>query len=773
MNLLKCKWLHLHLLSAQLLLFMLICGTNADAHSSDAAKHVLILHSYHQGLPWTDRIMEGMQEILNKSTPQVHVDVEHLDTKRHRDSEYFYHILDAILHYKFKDRSYDLVLLSENEALKFALEHRNDLFRGTPIVFCAINSNNPALLTRGPEVTGVQADPDFAGVITQALAFHPNAKKIVVIGSTEELSERMDLQRLQEIAATFAGRLKFVFLTDLPDVDLSKELGLLERDSVILMAGSIRDRSRSLLSFSEQTLLLKKATHLPIYSFWDVYIGEGIVGGPVVDAKQQGKAAAEMAIRILRGEPAASIPVATEKPGPPMFDYKELVRLGIPLNNLPAGSIIINQPSSFYQVSRSQFWTSVCVFLVSISVIVILVWNIVQRHKAQVELLLGEQKYRQLSQQFQIILDGIPDGLTLISPDMKVVWSNKGAGNYFNKTLGSIPGEYCCKLLYNRTSLCENCPAVSAFKSGKNEEASITTPDGRILEVKAFPLTGQDGEILHVIMLAGDITEKNRLREETIRSRRLASLGELAAGVAHEINNPNALILLNSELIKKACADIIPILEAHYEKAGNFTLGAFGFTEMREELPFIISETFESAGRIKRIVDDLKDFARADGPDLSERIDINHAVQASIRLVGNVIKNATDNLTVELADSLPPFIGNLQRVEQVIVNIIINACQALPSKSKGIFVSTSYNAERQACVVKVVDEGIGIPKENLAQIADPFFTTKRQNGGTGLGLSISMRIVKDYGGDLQFASALNEGTSVMLFLPVKQEIIST
>jgi polar amino acid transport system substrate-binding protein len=186
----------------------------------------------------------------------------------------------------------------------------------------------------------------------------------------------------------------------------------------------------------------------------------------------------------------------------------------------------------------------------------------------------------------------------------------------------------------------------------------------------------------------------------------------------------------------------------------------------------LLVEMEESAGRIKRIVDDLKDFARLDGADLREPVDLNEAVRASVRLVGNAIKNATDHFTLDLAADLPPFVGSLQRIEQVVVNLIMNACQALPDKSKGITVTTGYDSFHGTCTVQVHDQGRGIPPEILPRIIDPFFTTKRESGGTGLGLSICMRIVKSYGGTLEFHSAPGAGTTVTLSLPVEKEVIA-
>jgi len=733
------------------------------------SQHVLILHSYHPGLPWTDRVMEGMQSVLGQPSRQIKVDVEYLDTKRHRDSAYFSHILDAILHYKFKDSTYDLVLVSDNEALNFALGHRDDLFLLTPIVFCGVNNSAPAKLRKGDEVTGVCGNPDFAGVIRQALTMHPGTKSIVVIGSTSELTDRINMNRLQSLSETIAPGTAFDFWNDLGSDILSSRLATLGSGTIVVINGSIRDRAGNLLSLTEQIRLIKQATVAPIYSFWDVYLGQGIVGGPLVSAWNQGVTAAEIAWRVLQGEPAGSIPIVQPVKNSPVFDYHELKHLEIPLHRLPGDHLLINEPPSSYQIAKSYFWISVATLLGLLGITFLLTWNIVQRRRMEKELRGSEQKIRELSQHFQIVLDGIPDCLTLVSKEMKVIWSNKGKDNYYTKSLGTIPEEYCCNVLYNRASICDNCPAIKAFQTGATEESIITTPDDRMLEVKAFPVKDGADDISYVIMLATDITEKNRLRDEATRTRRLVALGELAAGVAHEINNPNALILLNADLLKKACSDAAPILQRHYEEAGDFPLAGLPYSEMSCELPHLFAEMFESAGRIKHIVRDLKEFALADAQDLREIIDLNQVVKTVIRLVDNAVKNATNNLTVNLANSLPPFFGNLQHIEQVVVNLVINACQALPDSEKGIHISTWFHPERKSCVITVRDEGIGISQENLLHITDPFFTTKRQSGGTGLGLSVSMRIVKNYGGSLEFHSELNKGTNVNLYLPVKQE----
>ncbi len=256
--------------------------------------------------------------------------------------------------------------------------------------------------------------------------------------------------------------------------------------------------------------------------------------------------------------------------------------------------------------------------------------------------------------------------------------------------------------------------------------------------------------------------------QQLIQAAKLSAIGTLTSGVAHEINNPNALVLFNTLALMRVFNDAGPILDEYYEKHGDFILGGLKYSRMRNEIPLLISEMQDGAQQIKRIVEDLKDFARRDDPDFVESVDLNAVTGKAIRLVDNLIKKSTEHFQVQYADNLPAFKGNPQRIEQVIVNLIVNACQALPDQEKGISMKTFHDADREELVLEVGDEGIGIEAENIPHITDPFFTTKREKGGTGLGLSLSATIVKEHGGSLSFNSEIGKGTVVRLALPVKQ-----
>jgi polar amino acid transport system substrate-binding protein len=143
--------------------------------------------------------------------------------------------------------------------------------------------------------------------------------------------------------------------------------------------------------------------------------------------------------------------------------------------------------------------------------------------------------------------------------------------------------------------------------------------------------------------------------------------------------------------------------------------------------------------------------------------------QAAVRLVEPTIRKATSRFTVSYAKHLPPIRGNAQRIEQVLVNLILNACQALPDTERAIELATYCDPERSSVTFRLRDEGCGISPDHLARLTDPFFTTKRDSGGTGLGLSVSAGIVKEHGGQLVFDSIPGSETVVTLTLPVCKE----
>jgi signal transduction histidine kinase/AmiR/NasT family two-component response regulator len=382
----------------------------------------------------------------------------------------------------------------------------------------------------------------------------------------------------------------------------------------------------------------------------------------------------------------------------------------------------------------------------------------------------SEARYKKLFHEFETIVNGIPDAMTLWSPEMRLLWANKGALEQFGKELPELLEKNCRDICVACHDQPQGCEVRRCFRSQAIENKLQTDEEGRTWGVKAFPLIDNSGAVTQVIRLASDLTERMHLREEAARSAHLAALGELAAGMAHEINNPTGLILLEMPILRDAFRDARPILEAHFLQAGDFSFAGMKYSEMREEIGPMIDEITEGAQRIKRIVNELKDFSRPVEGNPFVAVDLNEVVRKASALVAGRIKKLTDNFTIAYAAEAVMVTGNFQKLEQVLINLIVNACQSLPHRSGKVTVEIAAAPQRGLAKVTVRDEGTGIQPEHLKVITDPFFTTRRESGGTGLGLSVSMRIVEEHQGTLRFDSAPQRGTVVTLELPLAEKL---
>ncbi len=260
--------------------------------------------------------------------------------------------------------------------------------------------------------------------------------------------------------------------------------------------------------------------------------------------------------------------------------------------------------------------------------------------------------------------------------------------------------------------------------------------------------------------------EAEQRRRQLIEADKMVSLGILVAGVAHEINNPNNFITMNAPILHRAWEDFLPILEEHYQEQGDFPVAGIPFSEMREHIPELFSGILDGSERIRKIVFNLRDYARQGISDMDQDVDLNTALRAALVLLANPLKKATDHLSVHYGEGLPLVRGNFQRTEQVIINLLQNAYQSLASPHQHLTVSTGLDSKTDTVFVEVADQGGGISPKNLKRILDPFFTTKRDGGGSGLGLSISAGIMEEHGGRLEFSSQPDKGTIARAVFPI-------
>jgi PAS domain S-box-containing protein len=293
--------------------------------------------------------------------------------------------------------------------------------------------------------------------------------------------------------------------------------------------------------------------------------------------------------------------------------------------------------------------------------------------------------------------------------------------------------------------------------------------DGSEFPVEVSLSTWSAAHEHYVTGMLRDLTAHKQLQDTTrqqelqlIQANKMSALGLLVSGVAHEINNPNQVVLMNARVLAHAWDDVVDLLDTYAQESEAFVLAGLPYTEMRETLPTLVRGVHDGARRIERIIGDLKDFARPRTRDADPVCQVNDAVQRALRLLAHLIKQRTDHVQVDLAPGLPPVRGDMQQVEQVVVNLLTNALEALPERTRGVIVTTAFEAATRCVTLAVSDEGVGIQPEHLARLCDPFFTTKHESGGTGLGLAITASLVRAQGGQLTFASEPGQGTRVLV-----------
>lgn len=306
------------------------------------------------------------------------------------------------------------------------------------------------------------------------------------------------------------------------------------------------------------------------------------------------------------------------------------------------------------------------------------------------------------------------------------------------------------------------------FASGRVEHFQYASSDDTWWEIRMVPITAAAAVIAAMVVIT-DITENRKLQWQAIRNARLASLGVLSAGIAHEINNPNHAILTNASLLTRIWQDALPILNEYEQEQGAFLLAGLRFAQARETIEQGMSDIGQNAKRIQKIIDNLKHLGRQDRGHMDEPAAVGKVLQGAVTLLEARIRKYTDRFTADLAEDLPIVRGNVQQLEQVFINVIVNALESLPDRSRSVRVSARADGAGTRVIVEVADQGTGIADEVMAHLGEPFFTTKAESGGTGLGLSISSSIVEKHGGALRFASNEDGGTTVSIDLPAATE----
>jgi two-component system NtrC family sensor kinase len=348
----------------------------------------------------------------------------------------------------------------------------------------------------------------------------------------------------------------------------------------------------------------------------------------------------------------------------------------------------------------------------------------------------------------QALIDGIPDPIYTISDEWKLVVVNKTKADQLGVTPESLSGRVCFRVFYNRQQPCEHC-AVALTLANKAEQHWPVSWLGddhlpREWEVSAYPIPGKQISSARAVIVWQDKTEERRLESSLMQAGKLAAIGQLAAGVAHEINNPLTAINANAQMLKM----VMPVEDENYES---------------------VDLIVRAGERAAKVVRGLLDFARQEQYSFSHG-DLNESVREALNLVNYQLQSAKIAVTRDLDDGLPPIVASWEHLKSVWLNLLLNARDALlhNNEQRRLEISTRVNRETQIVQVVLHDNGKGMNEAESVHIFEPFYTTKGPGQGTGLGLATCHRIVEQHGGEITVASKVNEGTTFLITLPIQR-----
>ncbi len=258
--------------------------------------------------------------------------------------------------------------------------------------------------------------------------------------------------------------------------------------------------------------------------------------------------------------------------------------------------------------------------------------------------------------------------------------------------------------------------------------------------------------------------EKKLLMAKLIQTNRMTSLGLLASSMAHEINNPNGSIRLAGHYLNRAWNDAMPLLQQVAAEEGDFNLGGIPFSTARDNICECCATIDRNTDRITHVVQDLRSYSLGERNELYPGVDINQVVANALAIIHAHGTRTDTTISADTSPRIPAITANHHQLEQVLVNLLMNAVQAVQNNKGGIFVSTALNDDEVLIIVR--DEGTGIPPEHMERLRDPFFSTRIDKGGSGLGLFVANFIVTQHSGKLEFVSAPGAGTTAIVRLPV-------
>lgn len=732
--------------------------------------------------------MKGIESILNtggKDNPIVHV--EYMDTKNFNKSELF-PILTELYRNKYSNRQPKVIITSDDYALDFMLEHRDALFPGVPVVFCGANNFKDARLNGQTGYTGVVEAIDMFHTVRIALMLHPDAKHLVAVADTTR-SGLINRQAFLSMIEEFKGQYSIIDLHDWTAEELAQELKILPKDSVIFNLSFFRDNLDTLFTAVQGNQFIKEHSPYPVYSFWDFSLGTGVVGGMLVSGVLQGQEAGEMALKILKGTPVKDVPIVRESPNMYMFDHLALVEAGIDTARLPENSLVINKPQSFYDNYKREIYFLAGTLGCLIILIIIMAANILQRRKAQAELM--------------SIFHNTQAGILHLKGGRIVYRANQRMADILGyDTPSELHGKNVKDFhidVTHYTQFGKDFYDTLVSSQSVTTEYQLKRKDGTPVWVA---LSGKAMDQVHppnlnsgVVWIIQDISERKQAEEDLeALNRELESKVQIRTlelkEQADELEAVNRRLLkfdeLKSAFLNTVSHDLrtpltsirgfVRLIQRDFDKTFSCNLGGCDrkTKKIGNRITANLNILVEESNRLTRLINDFLDLSKIESGGMQWR-DQSLNLGTTISKIAHLLAihfqaNKDIQLRVDVPETLPTIHADPDRIIQILDNLVGNASKFT---EKGYISIRAFASSPKKVVVEVKDTGIGIPEEELPHIFDKFHQVETDDTlrdtikGTGLGLAICKEIVDHYKGEMWVTSEANKGSTFAFSLPTE------
>ncbi len=647
-------------------------------------KKVLILNSYHQGYKWSDDIVSSIQNKMNSYKMSFEFYIEYMDTKRVNMDGYLEQLYKIYMA-KYQQQQFDIIICSDNNAYDFLIKYHNDIFPKTPIVFCGVTFSEEMANKHDDLFTGIIEKHDVLATIELILKFHPLTRHIYVItdNTTTGVSQRKEV----ELQVKDIKNLNFVYLDGryLSTDELLQLIKNMPDNAVLIPITWLRDKTGQSLDYKYSYPLICQTSPVPVYGLGDILLGFGIIGGKLNSGTQQGKLAAKIAGRILKGKKPSELPVITNNQNRYMFDYHQIRHYGISQSDIPANSIIINKSFSFYSKHKGVIWLSVTIILMLALIIAVLSVNIISRQKT-------ERALRESQERYKTLVETAPESVLLMDLDSKILFASQHTSELHGFTSSD---EMVTKNILKYIHLDDRKKARQKLneikKSGilRNLEYRFIRNDGSLFdgELNASMVYDADDNPIAVIAIVRDITERKHT-EEQIR----ASLKEkevLLKEIHHRVKN-------NMQII----CSLLSLQEKYIPDKNSFKV--FQETKSRVLAMALIHEKLYQSQNLAKI--NFYEYTKSLTNDL-RRTYLNNSTIIHFIIQGQ-------NLYLDINKAIPCGL--------IINEIVTNSIKyGFPENSEGeiLIKLTSNNGEHCICIE---DTGIGLPENFQFETSETF-----------------------------------------------------